>query len=435
MRQSSRSFGVLLLLMLATVPMSSRAQTVLEITGGSKQLWRIAAVPFAWQIANAEAFDPAQTVEQDLIRYSGFQPVPRPEMPSFPDSVVDIVRWDWLVLDADFVLTGQISHTDQALPQLSWELYDVSQDKRVLDGTFVDDGQGIRHMAHRISDRIHRYVLGVPSASIARFVYISVTTNLWGQKLYRLMQADADGGNQKILFSSNEPILAPNWSPDGRRVVFSTIRSGNLRIQILDLATGRMRYLGPWGGNSSDPVFSPSGDYLALTLSKDTNPDIYIYHIETGSLQRLTRHFAIDAEPVWALSGTQILFTSDRSGNPQLYRFNLLSGVLDRVTFFEGQDGGAQVMSNGREAIFLRSKGALSWIAHLDLETLHIRDVSEQGSHDSPAISPDGNVVLYSDSGGQSSSLVGLLLKGGHKFRLENIGSQVKSPAWSPLYR
>ena len=425
--------GLWLAALLSTSPL--QAQTVLEIAGGSGQPWRIAVVPFAWEADALRTLDPARLIEQNLLRYSGFEVLARDQMLSLPVASGEIVRRDWLLSDTDFVLIARVRGKEGRRLWVEWSLYDVSRGEVALTGTEPDVGRGLRNMLHRVSDRIHGYVLGVPGINSSRFVYVSAVRNRRGRTLYRLIQSDADGQGHKVLFSSNEPILAPAWSPDGRQVAFSTLDAGLLRIRILDLATGELRFPGPWGGNAGEPSFSPRGDYLAFTLSRDTNPDIYIYHLKSGKLTRLTRHFAIDAEPAWSADGSSIFFTSDRSGTAQIYHFNLLSGAIRRLTFFAGNDGRSRVLSDGQRVVFVRSRGELSYIALLDINTLAVRILTEGGRLDSPGVAPDDNTVIYSSSDGSGNYFSGLQIRGGSYFQLQDMGSAVRAPAWSPVYR
>ena len=64
---------------------------------------------------------------------------------------------------------------------------------------------------------------------------------------WRLLEADADGGNEKVLLSEPEPggpAAALSWSPDGKRVAISTLtlNSKSLsQIRFFDFARGRMQ--------------------------------------------------------------------------------------------------------------------------------------------------------------------------------------------------
>ena len=56
---------------------------------------------------------------------------------------------------------------------------------------------------------------------------------------YRLMLADSDGANEKILLSSSEPIISPSWSPDGKRVAYVSFETGMAKVFIQEIASGK----------------------------------------------------------------------------------------------------------------------------------------------------------------------------------------------------
>lgn len=432
-------------------PSVAQAQLVLEIQGGTAAPWRIAVVPFEIRRSEKDnpqqvqlAVDVARVIEADLARYSGFESVAREDMLSLPRTAADIVRWDWLSSGVDFVLLGSVAQADTAergQVQIAWYLYDVGRGQVVQSGRQSDAGEGLRRAAHRVSDRLHYYVLGVPGVSASRLAYVSARKSLGGQRLYRLVLSDSDGYNERVLFSSNEPIFAPAWSPDGRRIAFATRRDSWNQIHILDISTGQTLVLGPWGGNASEPDFSPHGDYLALTLSRNINPDIYIYDLKRGKLVRLTEHFAIDAEADWSPDGSELVFTSDRSGRPQLYRLNLLSGRISRLTFSTSYDGGGRYMPDGRKVIFVRSSQGKSHLSLLQTGTLEVQRLTAPGTYDAPTLSPDGRILLYSAQRSDSREFRGLRLAGASvpsvvgEFLLPVSEAAVRAPVWSPLFR
>jgi len=54
---------------------------------------------------------------------------------------------------------------------------------------------------------------------------------------------DADGKNRNALISGQAINLAPDWSPDGKFIVFQSNRSGNFDIWIMDIATKKLTQL------------------------------------------------------------------------------------------------------------------------------------------------------------------------------------------------
>ena len=60
---------------------------------------------------------------------------------------------------------------------------------------------------------------------------------------YRLVVADADGANERVVFASPQPILSPAWSPDGRQLAYVSFHSGLPAIYVQELRTGELVFL------------------------------------------------------------------------------------------------------------------------------------------------------------------------------------------------
>ncbi len=69
---------------------------------------------------------------------------------------------------------------------------------------------------------------------------------------------DADGSNQRLLLDHSDYDTSPQWSPDGRFILFRSFRYGPPCQFILELATGAIR---PVLGDSLDPAFMESATW------------------------------------------------------------------------------------------------------------------------------------------------------------------------------
>jgi TolB protein len=109
--------------------------------------------------------------------------------------------------------------------------------------------------------------------------------------------------------------LQPALSPDGTQVVFTSNRSGQWDIFVLDLSTGGLAQVTYDRAYDGSPAWSPDGTWLAYEKYVDDNLDIYIQTLD-GSIPetRVTHHGAADFEPAWHPGGTLIAFTSTRTG-------------------------------------------------------------------------------------------------------------------------
>jgi hypothetical protein len=91
---------------------------------------------------------------------------------------------------------------------------------------------------------------------------------------------------------------------DGSNVVKLTRGPGSRSID----------YLG-----DSDPEWSPDGKKIVFSSHRQRNNDIYVMDADGSHAVKLTTSPAQDMHPAWAFDGKKILFSSDRDGNPEIY--------------------------------------------------------------------------------------------------------------------
>jgi len=133
------------------------------------------------------------------------------------------------------------------------------------------------------------------------------------------------------LSSGKETILPGRWndymaaiSPDGSKVVFSSLRSGkdtDLWVQSLDdgAPAGEPQRLTDEIGHASHPVFSPDGAWLAYYLVRGEERDIYTLPAAGGQPIRFTDDPANDLQPAWSPDATAIAFISEREGGYSIW--------------------------------------------------------------------------------------------------------------------
>ncbi|MFV8819911.1 Tol-Pal system beta propeller repeat protein TolB [Haliea sp. E17] len=417
---------------LSLVTLGARAELAIEITQGIDNPTAIAVVPFAWQGEGAASpEDIAAIVDSDLSRSGQFAPISRNDMLGRPSREQDIFYRDWRAISAEYLLIGKVS-TQGTQMRVDYELYDVVRQKQAATGSESGPVNEARMIAHRVSDAIYEKLTGIPGAFATRLLYVAVT-HVPGQKDYfRLTLADSDGARPIVLLESREPVLAPNWSPDGKQIAYVSFETGRPAIYRQNLTTGAREQLTNFKGLNSSPAWSPDGQNMAMVLSKDGSPDLYLMNLATKKLTRLTKHYAIDTEPTWMPDGSAILFTSDRGGRPQIYRYTLRTGNIDRVTFEGGYNARARVAQDGRNVVLVHQQDRRFHIAVVDLVTNRVQILTSTELDESPSIAPNGSMVLYATKHDGRGILAAVSVDGGVKFRLPAREGDVREPAWSP---
>lgn len=284
-----------------------------------------------------------------------------------------------------------------------------------------------RRQAHQIADYIYETILGREGMFDSRVAYVSQRG-----RHFSLVIADSDGANSHTILESNEPILSPAWSPDGRMLAYASLEGRRNQIVVQDLYSGRRSVVISMPGINSAPSWSPDGRQLVFTLSKDGNPEIYKANIDGSNLTRLTNHPAIDTEPTWSVDG-MIYFTSDRGGNPQIYRMDSFGGGVARVTSQGNYNGNSTVSKDGTKlAVMQRIDNRGFGIAVLDLRTGAIKRITNGGKDESPSFSSNGDMLIFSDGRG---TLKMISSDGHHMTNFPGISRDVRKPSWSSLIK
>jgi TolB protein len=125
---------------------------------------------------------------------------------------------------------------------------------------------------------------------------------------------NADGSGRRPLTENVVWDYPRSWSADGRTLLIETVPRGgrNIAIALLDVETGRMRYLTDGRYNDGDPAFSPDQQQIAFSSDRDDNREIYVMDVDGTNVRRLTDHPAWDGHPYWSPDGSRILFESNR---------------------------------------------------------------------------------------------------------------------------
>jgi Tol biopolymer transport system component len=169
------------------------------------------------------------------------------------------------------------------------------------------------------------------------------------QNIWRMELADAASQRDqqspplsklaKLLISSTRADASPEFSPDGKRIVFASNRSGSSEIWVADSTGEHPVQLTTFNrGFAGSPRWSPDGRQIAFDARAADSADIYVISAEGGQPRRLTTDPAEDVVPSWSRDGNWIYFSSKRSGSPQIWRMPAAGGQAIQVTSQGGVD-------------------------------------------------------------------------------------------------
>lgn len=135
---------------------------------------------------------------------------------------------------------------------------------------------------------------------------VAYTTLRDGESL-ALWTANADGSdNRPLMVSKNNIILWPIWSPDGKRIAFKLGENDRFNLWVMNADGSSKRQLTTDGKCDDSPLsWSPDGERLAYSSGKD----IWLLHLATESKFRLTEK-GKNSCPAYSPDGKRIAYTS-----------------------------------------------------------------------------------------------------------------------------
>jgi len=419
----------------------------MELTRGVSGAVPIAIVPFAVE-GQAPSQDMASIISNDLQNSGRFKVLGGDKITSFPSNAGD-VQYDYFRrLGADNLVVGKVQEVGPDRYQVQFQLLDVFKGKNaaqsgqqpiLLSQKITVSGSQLRALAHHVSDLVYQQITGVKGVFSTRLAYVVVQRSP-AVTHYTLEVADQDGYNPRPLLSSTDPIMSPDWSPDGKKIAYVSFENKQSSIYVQDVATGERHLMTQYPGINGAPSWSPDGHKLALVLSKgDTidqkgTPSIYIMDLGSHQLTRLTKDFNINTEPAWSPDGRKIIFTSNRSGNAQIYQIDLGSRATSRVSYDGKYNARGSFTPDGNHIVMINQGSGMYNIGILDLDSGTLRVLTNSDTdHGSPSMAPNGSMVLFETVYNGRTVLGMAATDGSVQIRLPARNGEVQDPAWSPF--
>ena len=420
-----KTWTLAVLLLAGALP--AHAQLTIDVIGGGASQIPITVLP----LGNEQKYEQkiSQIVSADLRRSGLFRLGAVGSKRPFPTQVKDVDYAYWRSERAQNLVIGDVVPRSEGKVEVRFRMFDVGSQEQVLGFSFLVDSRQLRATAHKISDLIYEKLTGDAGVFSTKISYV-----VKRGETFELQVADADGYNPQIVHRYDEPIISPQWSPDGTRVAYVSFEKRKAIVYVLNVFDGSRKILAAFSGSNSAPAWSPDAKRLAVTLTKDGVSQLYLINADGSGVRRLTYSQSIDTEPNFSPDGRYLLFTSDRAGSPQIYRMRVDgSGDPRRMTFEGGYNVTPRHSPDGKSFVFIHRNQRRFNVAVQDIATGQVQILTSGRLDQSPTFAPNGKMILYASEIKGRGILAAVSSDGRVKQRITAQAGDIREPAWGPL--
>jgi Tol biopolymer transport system component len=206
---------------------------------------------------------------------------------------------------------------------------------------------------------------------------------------------DVATGNREIVHTSPKSLQAPNWTPDGKTLLYN---SDGL-MYTFDLAKREAKVLntGEVKNNNNDHVLSFDGKMLGLSsgVRELGGSIIYTVPVTGGTPKQITPRGPSYLHG-WSPDAKYLVFTGERNKEYDIYRVPATGGPEERLTTATGLDDGPEYTPDGKYIYFNSNRTGTMQLWRMKADGTGQEAVTNGDFHDwFPHISPDGKWIVF----------------------------------------
>jgi len=196
---------------------------------------------------------------------------------------------------------------------------------------------------------------------------------------YDIFRAGPEGADLVRLTETPGYDAEAVYSPQGDKIVFTSVRTGDLELFLMDPTGGNVEQLTNAPGYDGGAFFSRDGqwivwrasrpegqtlqeyrDLLSQGLIRPGQLDLYVMRLDDRQPIRLTDNGAANFGPYWHPDGRHIVFSSnmhDPKGRDfDLYLIDRETREVERITRYPGFDGFPMFSYDGKQLVFASNR-------------------------------------------------------------------------------
>ena len=216
---------------------------------------------------------------------------------------------------------------------------------------------------------------------------------------------DVQSGRRQAIHRAEQPFEAPNWTPDGRALIYNGSGRGDVRGKLFrfELATRQPVVIetGTNNRNNNDHVLSFDGTMLGI--SDQSEGQSAIYTLPAAGLPAAARS-AKRITPLtpsylhgWSPDGKRLVYTGGRNGEFDIYTMaSDGSGTEQNMTRSKGLDDGPEFSPDGKFIYFNSARSGTMQLWRMKADGSEPEQITDdEWNNWFPHISPDGQWIAF----------------------------------------
>jgi TolB protein len=212
-----------------------------------------------------------------------------------------------------------------------------------------------------------------------------------------LETVDVNTGARKVLAEFDYLIEAPNWTKDGKRLIYN---SRGL-LYSFNLASRESTVIDSGYANqcNNDHVLSPDNSHIAVShhTQEDGQSRIYVFPLASASGQPvLITAMAPSYLHGWSQNGGTLSYCAERNGQYNIYTIPVGGGIEMQLTDSQGLDDGPEYSPNDRHIWFNSTRTGLMQVWRMNADGSEQTQMTfDESNNWFPHVSPDGESVAF----------------------------------------
>ncbi len=342
---------------------------------------------------------------------------------------------EWRKTDAELLMRADL-RIDGRKMTITCRGYDLITGEKVFEKAFGAETGKPRYLVHYVSDQIVESQTGRKGIARTRIAFTADR----GTREKHLYIMDYDGHNIRKISNIKEVkghmiVVAPDWSPDGGAIYFTSYHHGYPYVYKIDLMKGLMTAVSTFPGLNASAAISPNGSEMVICLSKTGSVEIHKKTVNSKTTKRLTRtHGSIAAVPRWSPDGGRIAYVSGELGVPQIFVMNANGGNKRRLIKGYSYTTSLDWSPKGDLIAFSATRNRRIQLFIADIKRGKVKQLTFDNANNShPSFAPDGIHVIYTKEKNYSSDLYMIDVRDLKNVRITNWNGDETYPSWSPV--